>query len=36
MDREDLKAMIRFAIKNNLMHKPLSYVVKYYQMQYYI
>jgi hypothetical protein len=36
MNKSDLKALLRYAIKNNLMHKPLSYVVKHYQMQYYI
>ena len=24
MDKSDLKALLRYAIKNNLMHKPLS------------
>ena len=36
MDKSDLKALLRYAIKNNLMHKPLRYVIEHYQMQYYI
>ena len=36
MDKSDLKALLRYAIKNNLMHKPLSYVAKHYTIQYYI
>lgn len=32
MDRSDLQAMIRFAIKNDIMNKPFTTVFKWYNI----
>lgn len=32
MDRSDLQAMLRFAIKNDIMNKPFTTVFKWYNI----
>lgn len=34
MDKSDLKAMLRFAAKNGIMHKPFLFVFKWYKISY--
>lgn len=32
MDKTDLQAIYRFATQNNILHKPFTYVVKWYRI----
>ena len=34
MDRTELQSIIRFALKNNMMHRPFLLVYKWYRISY--
>lgn len=34
MDKSDLENMLRYAHKNNMMSRPLTFVYKWYKIQY--